>query len=80
MTQTAISRGRILSSQQVRLSDAPVSLEMVTSCTPKSSRISVETDPLTGDILSISVICSCGEVTRLDCHYNDETQVRQKSR
>ena len=70
-------RGRILSRDQVRVSDAPVSLEIQKQCSSGSTDVRVETDPITGDLLAIHVRCSCGEVTVIDCHYDDETKVRR---
>jgi len=80
MNPTAASRGRILSRQQVRLSDAPVALDLQQVCSAAATGpagIQIETDPLTGDILTIRVTCGCGETTVIECQYDDETKVRR---
>ena len=74
MSAVAASRGRVLSSQQVRFSDAPVKLgPTLAKCTQKDATVSVKTDPITGDLLSIEVHCSCGEVTVVECSYDTAT-------
>lgn len=74
MSAVAASRGRVLSSQQVRFSDAPVKLgPSLAKCTQKDATVSVKTDPVTGDLLSIEVHCSCGEVTVVECSYGNAT-------
>ena len=70
MSAVLSSRGRVLSSQQVRFSDAPVKLgPSLAKCTQKDATVSVKTDPITGDLLSIEVHCSCGEITVVECSY-----------
>ncbi len=72
MSAVMISRGRVLSSQQVRFSEAPVRLGSKSRCNNQDSTVSVRTDPLTGDVLAIIVNCGCGEVTVVECSYETE--------
>lgn len=75
MSAAAASRGRVLSSQQVRFSDAPVRLgPALAKCTMKESSVSVKTDPVTGDVIAIEVHCACGEVTVVECSYSDASE------
>ncbi len=67
---TSGTRGRILSRQQVRFSDAPVRLGTQPRCTQSQSSVSLRTDPDTGDVLAIVVQCGCGEVTVVECNYD----------
>lgn len=69
MNAVATSRGRVLSSQQVRFSDAPVRLGQKSGCRTEAANVSVRTDPETGDIVAIVVQCGCGEVTVVECNY-----------
>ncbi len=48
MSAVAGAKGRVLSGQQVRFSDAPIRLANQTRCVPASERISVKTDPSHG--------------------------------
>lgn len=64
------ARGRILSSKQVRFSDAPVRLESQARCPQSEASVSLKTDPITGDALAIVVRCGCGEVTVVECNYD----------
>ena len=74
MSAAAASRGRVLSSQQVRFSDAPVKLgPALAKCTVTEASVSVKTDPVTGDILAIEVHCGCGEVTVVECSYSSDS-------
>lgn len=69
---TGSPRGRILSRGQVRVSDAPVRLDQQNGCgTQQPVRVTLETDPVTGEVTEIHVHCSCGEVTVLQCRYDD---------
>lgn len=69
MSTMLSSRGRILSSQQVRFSEAPVRVGQQTRCLKEPSTVSVQTDPDTGDVVAIMVHCGCGEVTVVECAY-----------
>ena len=69
MNASVSTKGRVLSSQQVRFNDAPIRLADQTRCLPASERISVKTDPATGDVTSIVIRCECGEVITVDCRY-----------
>lgn len=72
----AASRGRVLSSQQVRFSDSPVRLgPSLMKCAVGEPSVSVKTDPVSGDLISIEVRCSCGEVTVVECSYEEQDQV-----
>ena len=74
MSAVAASRGRVLSGQQIRFSDAPVKLgPSLAKCTQKDATVSVRTDPVTGDLLAIEIHCSCGETTVVECLYGDAT-------
>ncbi|MBL8816037.1 MAG: hypothetical protein JNL58_08400 [Planctomyces sp.] len=67
-----IPRGRILTRQQVRVSDAPVRLDSQASCSSgQAAKVTLETDPVTGEVTEIHVHCACGEVTILECRYDD---------
>ena len=55
MNTAVSSKGRVLSSQQVRFNDAPIRLANQTRCLPASERVSVKTDPTTGDVTSIVI-------------------------
>jgi hypothetical protein len=66
------SRGRILSRQQVRFSEAPVRLGTQARCNQAESKVSMRTDPLTGELRAIIVHCGCGEVTVVECNYESE--------
>ena len=68
---TSGNRGRVLSRQQVRFSDAPVRLGSQARCPQSESSVSLRTDPDTGDVLAIIVQCSCGEVTVVECNYEN---------
>jgi len=65
------ARGRVLSSQQVRFNEAPIRLADQSRCLPTAERISVKTDPASGDVISIVVQCECGEVITVVCAYED---------
>ncbi len=69
MSAVSSVKGRVLSSQQVRFSDAPIRLANHTRCMPIQERVSVVTDPATGDVTSIVVRCECGEVITVECGY-----------
>lgn len=69
MNTTVTTKGRVLSSQQVRFNDAPIRLANQTRCLPSSERVSVKTDPATGDVTSIVIQCECGEVITVECGY-----------
>ena len=69
MSAVISAKGRVLSSQQVRFSDAPIRLANQTRCLPTAERISVNTDPTTGDVTSIVIRCDCGEVITVECGY-----------
>ncbi len=73
MNAVANSRGRVLSSQQVRFSDAPVRLGQKLGCRTEEANVSVRTDPDTGDVIAIVVQCGCGEVTVVECDYGGLT-------
>ena len=75
MSAVMTSRGRVLSSQQVRFSDAPVRLGQQSRCSNEESTVSVRTDPLTGDVIAIIVNCGCGEITVVECAYESESAV-----
>ena len=69
MNAVMTSRGRILSRQQVRFSEAPVRLGAQTHSLHSEPSVSVKTDPETGDVVEIVVQCICGEVTVVTCDY-----------
>ena len=69
MSTVMTSRGRILSSQQVRFSEAPVRLSAHVHSLHSEPSVSVKTDPDTGDVIEISVRCTCGEVIVVACNY-----------
>lgn len=73
-TMTAIAasgtRGRVLSGQQVRFSDAPVRLGSQNRCSHAEPSATLRTCPDTGDVLAIVVQCGCGDVTVVECHYD----------
>jgi len=69
MSAVVNAKGRVLSSQQVRFSDAPIRLANQTRCVPTAERVSVKTDPTTGDVTSIVIRCDCGEVITVECGY-----------
>jgi len=69
MSAVVSTKGRVLSSQQVRFNDAPIRLANQTRCLPASERVSVKTDPTTGDVTSIVITCECGEVITVECAY-----------
>jgi hypothetical protein len=69
MSAAVSTKGRVLSSQQVRFSEAPIRLANQTRCVPASERISLKTDPTTGDVTSIVIQCECGEVITIECGY-----------
>ncbi len=71
MSTVISAKGRVLSSQQVRFSDAPVRLANQTRCVSMAERVSVNTDPITGDVTSILIRCDCGEVITVECGYGD---------
>lgn len=73
MSAVLSSRGRILSSQQVRFNDAPVRLGQQARCAKDPSTVSVQTDPVSGDVVAIVVHCGCGEVTVIECAYGNVT-------
>lgn len=70
-------RGHVLSGQQVRLSGEVVSLTERLNCSTPQPKVSLVTDPGTGDVLEIHVECSCGEHIVLDCHYDGEFAIRE---
>lgn len=70
MSAVVSSRGRVLSSQQVRFSDAPVRLGQQMRCHREESTVSIRTNPETGDITEIILQCGCGEVTVIECSYD----------
>ena len=70
MSAVISSRGRVLSSQQVRFSDAPVRLGQQVRCHRDESTVSVRTSPETGDIMEIILQCGCGEITVIECSYD----------
>lgn len=74
MSAVTASRGRVLSSQQVRFSDAPVRLGQSSRCPREETKVSVQTDPDTGDVVAIVVHCACGEVTIVECGYGASTK------
>lgn len=74
MSALISARGRVLSSQQVRFSDAPVRLADQSRCIPAAEKVAVKTDPATGDVISIIVKCDCGEVITVMCNYGDAAQ------
>ncbi len=69
MSAVISTKGRVLSSQQVRFSDAPIRLANQTRCAPTAEQVSVITDPATGDVTSIVIHCDCGEVITVECGY-----------
>ncbi len=69
MTAVVSAKGRVLSGQQVRFSDAPIRLANQPRCAPAADRITLQTDPVTGDVTCITVQCECGEVIKLECEY-----------
>jgi hypothetical protein len=69
MSAVISAKGRVLSSQQVRFSDAPVRLANQSRCLPTAERVSVKTDPTTGNVTSIVIRCECGEVITVECGY-----------
>lgn len=69
MSAPAGTKGRVLSGQQIRFSNAPVRLANHSRCVPGADRITVNTDPATGDVTSIVVRCDCGEVITVECEY-----------
>jgi hypothetical protein len=69
MNAAVSTKGRVLSSQQVRFSDAPIRLANQTRCLPASERVSLKTDPATGDVTAIVIQCECGEVITVECGY-----------
>ncbi len=69
MNAAVSTKGRVLSSHQVRFNDAPIRLANQTRCSPASERVSVKTDPTTGDVTSIVIQCECGEVITVECAY-----------
>ncbi|GEM_PF-846783 len=69
MSAVLASRGRVLSSQQVRFSDSPVRLGQQARCAGEAAVVSVRTDPETGDLMAIILQCGCGEVTVVECNY-----------
>ena len=70
MTAVVSAKGRVLSGQQVRFSDAPIRLANQPRCAPAADRITLQTDPVTGDVTCITVQCECGEVIKLECEYS----------
>ncbi|MCA9012054.1 MAG: hypothetical protein KDB01_20015 [Planctomycetaceae bacterium] len=73
MTAVVSAKGRVLSGQQVRFNDAPIRLANQPRCAPAADRITLETDPVTGDVTCITVRCECGEVIKLECEYSNNT-------
>lgn len=69
MTAAVSTKGRVLSSQQVRFSEAPIRLVNQPKCVPAAERFTVKTDPATGDVTSITIQCECGEVITVECGY-----------
>ena len=69
MSAVSNAKGRVLSGQQVRFSDAPIRLANQTRCPPTTERVSVNRDPTTGDVISIVMRCDCGEVITVECGY-----------
>jgi hypothetical protein len=76
MNAVISARGRVLSSQQVRFSEAPIRLANHTRCAPTAERVSVNTNPATGDVTSIVIRCDCGEVITVECGYEEGTEPR----
>lgn len=72
MSHVTAARGRVLSGKQVRFNEVPVQLTGP-ACRTAEPELSVVQDPVTGDILSISIRCRCGEITRVACSYQDPT-------
>jgi hypothetical protein len=72
MSAVLNSRGRVLSSEQVRFNTAPVRLGQQLRCHQDQATVSVRTDPETGDLLAIVVHCGCGEEIMIDCQYDAE--------
>jgi hypothetical protein len=73
MSAVISARGRVLSGQQVRFNDAPIRLANQTRCVAAADRVTVQTDPATGDVTSIVVRCECGEVITVECGYANST-------
>ena len=71
MSVVMSTKGRVLSSQQVRFSDAPIRLANQARCAPTAEQVSVITDPTTGDVTSIIIRCDCGEMITVECGYGD---------
>jgi len=71
MSAVISARGRVLSGQQVRFNDAPIRLANQTRCVPSAERITIQTNPETGDVTSIIVRCECGEVITVECGYEN---------
>ncbi len=69
MSPVISGKGRVLSGQQVRFNDAPIRLANQTRCLTAAERVSVNTDPVTGDVSSIVIQCDCGEVITIACSY-----------
>jgi len=74
MSAIMTSRGRVLTRQQVRFSDAPVRLSSPANCLHEAPGVSIKTNPATGDVIEIVVRCNCGEVTVVKCDYDDVTE------
>jgi len=69
MSAVISAKGRVLSGEQIRFSDAPIRLANHTQCVTTAERISVKTDPTTGNVTSIVIRCECGEVITVECGY-----------
>ena len=72
MSAVVSAKGRVLSCQQVRFSDAPFRLINQARCAPAAERVSVTTNPATGDVTSFVIRCDCGEVITIECGYEQE--------
>lgn len=71
MPASASRTGRILRKGSVRLSDDPVVVGAAAPTTHGEPSVAVQTDPGTGRVSQIEVRCRCGEVTIVDCQYDD---------
>ncbi|MCA9050332.1 MAG: hypothetical protein KDA89_16465 [Planctomycetaceae bacterium] len=71
---TSVSRGRLLSGQQVRLREEPVRVGLPPAVTdaeehsPGGSHIEQVRD-VSGNVTEIRVCCPCGHVTIIACDY-----------
>jgi hypothetical protein len=74
MSAIMTSRGRVLTRQQVRMSEAPIRLSSPSPCLQGESGVSVKTDPETGDVMELVIRCNCGEVTVVKCDYANASE------